>query len=156
MSLRLRKQIAVEQEQIGRLLEEHRPLLRKCAAKTRDPIERSALAAMLHSFYTGIENVFKRVAVECDGQSPGGDTWHRDLLDAMAEPSEQRPAVISEDLHDALRAYLNFRHVFRHGYGFRLEWARMSPLVDRCERCLRDFQEDVDLFLEEASQGKGG
>ena len=113
---KLRKQIGVEQEQIRRLLEAHQALLHKCTAEPPGPIERSALAAMLHSFYTGIENVFRRIAIECDGYSPDGDTWHRDLLDAMAQPTERRPAVISKDLHDALKEYLGFRHMFRYAY----------------------------------------
>ena len=60
---RLSKQTAVELEQLDRLIETHRPLLTKCASETPSNIELSALAAMLHSFYTGIENIFKRVAV---------------------------------------------------------------------------------------------
>lgn len=129
MSDKLRKQIAVEQEQIGRLFEQHQALLHKCATEAPDPVERSALAAMLHSLYTGIENVFRRIAIECDGYSPDGDTWHRDLLDAMAQPTERRPAVISQDLHKALREYLGFRHMFRYAYSIDLRWDKMADLV---------------------------
>jgi hypothetical protein len=60
---KLRKQVAVELEQLKHLLEVHRSLLTKCITDTPDPIEVSALAAMLHSFYTGVENIFKRIAV---------------------------------------------------------------------------------------------
>ena len=91
-----------------------------------DVIERSALAAMLHSFYTGIENIFKRVAVEIDGEPPTGDFWHRQLLDRMACPRRDRPAVISKTLKDKLRTYLEFRHVFRHAYTFELRWEKMA------------------------------
>jgi len=37
-----------------------------------DPIETPALGAMLHGFYNGVENIFKRVAVHCDGGPPRG------------------------------------------------------------------------------------
>ena len=53
---------------------------------------------MLHSFYTGVENIFKRIALEIDGELPSGDYWHRQLLERMTEPGMSRPAVISAEL----------------------------------------------------------
>jgi hypothetical protein len=52
---KLRKQITVERQQLDRLLEIHRPLIKKCAAGPPSEVELSALAAALHSFYSGIE-----------------------------------------------------------------------------------------------------
>ena len=52
-----------------------------------DDIELSALAAMLHSFYNGIENIFKRVTAELDDRLPGGEFWHRELMDCMTMPT---------------------------------------------------------------------
>jgi hypothetical protein len=153
---KLRKQIAVEQDLINRLLEEHRSLVRKCAADTPDAIERSALAAMLHSFYTGIENVFRRIAIECDGYSPDGDTWHRDILDAMAQPTGRRPAAISQDVHDVLKGYLGFRHMFRHLYSINLNWDRMAGLVLGVEAVWQKADAEFRAFLSTLSQGPGG
>lgn len=93
---KLRKQFDVEREQLRHLLDVHGSLLDKCVIEEPTDIELSALATMLHSFYTGIENIFKRIAVEIDGAPPGGDTWHRDLLNSMAVPAGKRDAVISE------------------------------------------------------------
>jgi hypothetical protein len=98
----------------------HLSLLERCATEAPDPIELSALAAVLHSFYTGIENIFKRVAVTLDEGLPQGDVWHRRLLDSMASGTTKRPAVITKPLRDTLRGYLDFRHVFRHAYTFEL------------------------------------
>ena len=92
----------------------------RCASATPDAIELSALAAMLHSFYTGIENIFKRIALELDGAMPRGESWHRELLDAMTGPTQARGAVISLPLRGQLREYLGFRHVFRQAYSFQL------------------------------------
>jgi len=66
---RFRKQQAAEREQLARLLATMRPLLATCRETTPTDIELSALAAVLHSFYTGVENIFKRVAVELDGRT---------------------------------------------------------------------------------------
>ena len=61
---RFSKQQAAEREQLRRLLSAAQPLLAKCRDAAATEIELSALAATLHSFYTGVENIFKRVAVE--------------------------------------------------------------------------------------------
>ena len=138
----------VEQEQLDRLIEVHRPLLLRCATSTPDDIELSALAAMLHSFYTGIENLFKRIEVETDATLPRGESWHRELLDAMRWSSRVRPAVISAPLRDRLREYLEFCHVFRQAYSFQLRWDKMSPLVLDCEQTLRRLEAELEVFLQ--------
>lgn len=144
---RLRKQISVELDQLNRLLEMHSTLLVKCVDTVPDDIERSALAAMLHSFYTGIENVFKRITVELGDTLPRGEFWHRELLDAMTCPGTRRKAVISGSLRDLLREYLGFRHVFRQAYYFQLRWERMASLVLGCEKALRSLETELNAFL---------
>ena len=109
-------------------------------------IELSALAALLHSFYTGVENIFKRIAVELDGEPPRGEAWHRQLLDAMARPAKNRVAVISESLSDSLSEYLAFRHVFRQAYSFDLRWDKMSALVLNCEATFRRLEAELEAF----------
>ena len=151
MWARLRKQVELEREQLNRLLEIHRPLLGKCVSSPPDEIELSALAAMLHSFYTGIENALKRIAVEVDGASPRGEFWHRELLDAMTRASDRRPPVISAALRERLGEYLEFRHVFRQAYAFQLQWAKMRLLVLGCEETLRLLEGELDRFLESGS-----
>ena len=71
---RFRKQQAAEREQLQRLLFGIHGLLAKCRDTAPTEIELSALAATLHSFYTGVENIFKRVAVELDGEPVRGDS----------------------------------------------------------------------------------
>ena len=67
---KLRKQIDVECQMLRQLLADHAPLLRKCEASEPDRIELSALAAVLHGLYNGIENVFKRVTLELGQELP--------------------------------------------------------------------------------------
>ncbi len=50
--------MGVEEAQLEQLLALYHPLLEKCRLEEPSPIELSALAALLHSFYTGIENLF--------------------------------------------------------------------------------------------------
>ncbi|HSK76351.1 MAG TPA: hypothetical protein VLQ45_07805, partial [Thermoanaerobaculia bacterium] len=99
----LREQVAVEESQLQQLLDLHRPLLEKCLTVEPDAIELSALAALLHSFYTGMENLFRRIALEVDGGVAQGSAWHRLLLQQMTEPGTGRPAVLSTELHERLQ-----------------------------------------------------
>ena len=94
-----------------------------------------------------MENIFKRVAVELDGDPVRGDAWHRELLLRMKTPTARRPALLSEDLHDTLNEYLRFRHVFRNAYSFDLDWRKMSPLVLRLKETLQKLESALDDFL---------
>jgi hypothetical protein len=148
---KFRKQQATEREQLRRLLSGIRSLLAKCRDTPPTEIELSALAATLHSFYSGAENIFKRVAVELDGQQGRGDAWHRELLLRMKTPTAARPALLSLELHDTLNEYLRFRHVFRNAYSFDLDWRKMSPLVLRMEETFQKLEESLDNFLKAQS-----
>jgi hypothetical protein len=147
-------QVTLERRQVHRLLETYRPLVEKCAGSPPDDIELAALAAMLHSFYTGLENIFKRVAAELDGGLPSGEFWHRELMDSMTMPSRERSAVLSERLIEQLDDYLEFRHFFRHAYTFDLRWDSMKALVLGCEETLQLVEGDLDRFFEAGTGGK--
>jgi len=144
---KFRKQQAIEREQLQRLLSGIHGLLAQCRTTTPTDIELSALAATLHSFYTGIENIFKRVAMELDGEPVRGDAWHRELLLRMKTATGRRPALLSEELHDTLNEYLRFRHVFRNAYSFDLDWRKMSPLVLRLEDTFQKLENALEDFL---------
>ncbi len=147
MSPELPNQIRIELEQIERLFEEYHTDIQQAIAGPPNRGVRSSLAILLHSLYTGIENVFKRIARECDGGLPSGAAWHRDLLDTMAKPVPPRPAVISESTRRDLRSYLGFRHVFRQAYGYELHWEKMADLVADCEGVWRHVREDLTEFV---------
>jgi len=150
----LRGKWGVERQQLQRLLEHYRPLLEKCALNPPNDHELSALAAMLHSFYNGIENIFKRIAAECYDRSPQGQAWHRELLDLMAQPGRTGPAAISQSLVVRLDAYLDFRHFFRHSYVFHLRWDRMKSLVLECGETLQLVEGELDRFFEAGTGGQ--
>jgi hypothetical protein len=152
VSDRLRKQVAVERQQLNRLIDEHRALLDNCASDKPNAIELSALATFLHSFYSGIENSLKRVAVEIDGGLPSGDAWHRQLLTSMTSQTNVRPPVLSTNLYGILSEYLAFRHFFRQAYSFHFDWFKMSDLVLNAERTMRQFEREMASFLDSLSR----
>lgn len=146
MWLELRDQLAVEEAQLQQLFKLHLELLAKCRLEEPSAIELSALGAFLHSFYTGIENLFRRVAVEIDDEVPRGEVWHRRILRQMAEPASGRPAFISHELEERLTPYLQFRHVFRQAYSFQLQWQKMAPLVLSSEELFDQLRTEISSF----------
>lgn len=141
------EQVAVEWAQIDQLFAAYQTVISKSSQESPHFIELSALATMLHSFYTGIENIFKRIALEIDGNIPSGFASHSELLLVMAQSAASRPPVISETLRLRLSAYLSFRHVFRHAYSFQLEWDKMRNLVLGSEATWQQLQTELDRFF---------
>lgn len=121
------------------LLETYSDLISRAMERQPDRIEAAALGAVLHSFYGGVENILKRIAVEADSDLPRGDSWHAELLNSMAEPSPNRPAVISLDTRNRLRDYLTFRHLFRSIYARLLRGEKITPLAVGCAETLERF-----------------
>ncbi|HEY4575243.1 MAG TPA: hypothetical protein VIJ26_14800 [Thermoanaerobaculia bacterium] len=143
----LKEQIAVEESQLERLLAIHQPLLERSRSQAPNDIELSALAALLHSFYTGIENLFRRIAIEIDGGIDKGEGWHRRLLVQMGISRDSRPSVVSGELLERLHSYLQFRHVFRSSYSFQLHWEKMQPLVLHCEETFDSLRAEIASFI---------
>lgn len=131
---------------LNRLIEKHRPLIESARNKIPDEFQISALGAMLQSFYGGVENLFKRIAIDIDGEFSKSDSWHKNLLDRMAAPYKDRPAVITDNLRMRLHRYLDFRHVFRSGYSYDLNWNKMNDLVYGCEETLSILKNELSVF----------
>ncbi|MEW6263284.1 MAG: hypothetical protein AB1641_09415 [Thermodesulfobacteriota bacterium] len=143
----LQEEVELELAQIWRQLNLVAELRQKVRQTPPNHVEIMALAAFLHAFYNGVENLFKRVAKRLDPGSPRGEVWHSQLLQLMAQPSDKRPAIISETLRDKLRPYMTFRHVFRHAYSYELQWTKMAPLILDIELVFQELASETQAFL---------
>jgi hypothetical protein len=142
----LKDELGLERAQLRKMLSDFAPLREKSLNENPDLVGIAALAAFLHSFYNGVENLFKRIAVHLDGGPPQGEFWHSELLKAMKGPGARRPAVIDEVTYERLRQYMDFRHMFRHAYSHELRWSRMAPLVRDCQSALELLEEQMERF----------
>jgi hypothetical protein len=124
---------------------------RRCLADLggRDPtsLELRGLGDILHDFYNAVEHYLERVALELNGGLPAGSDWHSTLLARMArELPGTRPAVLSPRTVEALDEYLRFQHLFRHGYGLRLQWAKLRPLLQGLDELGRELSTELAAF----------
>lgn len=147
MSHDLGRQTDVERRQLRRLLEIHAALLGRCRTGIPTVDELAALAAILHAFYNGVENILKRVAILLDGGVPRGASSHADLLGSMSIAKAHRPALLSSPLAETLQEYLDFRHVFRQTYSFELRWEKMRHLILGLEEVVERLENDLDSFM---------
>jgi len=105
-------------------------------------LELAGVAALLHNFYNGIENIVKQVFQEKSFPIPQGESWHRDLLLAAAEKN-----IMSDLLLNNLKQYLAFRHYFSHAYALDLFPERMEPLVKDAVALFNEFKQQIDKII---------
>jgi hypothetical protein len=107
-----------------------------------------SIGGLLHNFYSGVERLFERIAARLDGDVAAGSNWHTELLRRMEHPwGTAHPAVIDHALATQLMDYLRFRHLFRHSYGFELDWERSRALAEGIGQTMARLQEQLQAFL---------
>lgn len=149
VSPKFRKRVLVEIDLLTLLLDRYVPLIEKSKSEPPVSYELDALAAFLHSFYTGIEHTLKQIAKEFgETNLMRREEWHTALLRGLSQACAARPAVVSEDLCGELKGYLDFRHVFRHAYTFQLQWTKMNALVLGASDTFRRFEKEISSFLD--------
>jgi hypothetical protein len=105
-------------------------------------------ASIFHDFYCGAENIFRRIAPVLNGGLPDEPAWHKRLLQNMSlEISGVRPQVVSAETFALLGEFLDFRHKFRHRYGFDLDFTKMEDLERSYPETHEKFCEDIKKFI---------
>jgi hypothetical protein len=144
---RLLAELRRERQSLSRVAEEVTDALALFARREPTMLELRGAGDLLHDWYTGLEKLLLAVAVTMDGGAPEGDRWHRRLLDAMSlDLPAVRPPVLSAATVAVVSPYLRFRHLFRHLYGFELDWDQLLPLLRALPAAHLAVSEDLDRF----------
>ncbi len=151
---RTQAELTLELRQLERLLSEYRPLIEDALANEPDLIKRTAIGAVLQSFYNGVEGLFQTIAKRVDRNVPTGETWHKDLLQQMGQATEDRGPVISQGMVEQIEPYLGFRHISRHSYTFRLDWNKMQPLVGDLSNVWAALYREIESLMDADKKGQ--
>jgi hypothetical protein len=105
-------------------------------------------AAFLQQFYNGVENILKRFLQFHGVTVADGPSFHRNLLDAFAEPAAPPlPGLLDAALYEELDAYRKFRHASRHAYTIHLDWSRLEEGASRAQHVLLQYELRVRAAL---------
>lgn len=144
----LREEIAIELDNIEMVLRELSILHDEAKEREVSIREKTAASAFLAQFYSGIENLLKRISRYNNIPLPSGEIWHIELFRRFCEPSfPPLPALFDESLSSDLAPYRKFRHVVHHGYGFQLEWERMAEGIEHVNGIHQRLKKKVDDYL---------
>ncbi len=129
-----------------RKLEERLEKIKTAPVEYREEIE-TTIAKNLVDCYRGIENIFRRIALDVDLRMPDGSRWHKELLTQMSEPQAERHPVISQKTFEILDEFLEFRHVFNNIYGQELVYEQTERNAKQVRDLFNSFSKELDVFI---------
>jgi hypothetical protein len=106
------------------------------------------VAYHLHGLYSAFENAFRNIAKAFENQLDP-TSWHQSLLQRMLlDLSPLRPAVLDEETYEKLDELRRFRHLFRTGYGLKLDPLRLRLVVQKALELKLLYRQRFERFLE--------
>ncbi len=141
-------EIAVEFDALQQVVNELEALRQDVAGRDATVREKTAAATFLAQFYSGIENILKRLSRFHGVELPVGESWHLELFQRFCAPAQAPlPELMDPALAHQLGPYRRFRHVVHHGYGFQIEWDRMREGLNQVGQVLRAFRDRTETHL---------
>ena len=105
-------------------------------------IELGGLAAFIHNFYNGVENILKQILKYKNVPIPNSPSWHKDLVSIASSNN-----ILSEKTFLSLQNFISFRHFFIHGYAVKLDPEQLVPLVESAESTFKDFNKEILSYI---------
>ena len=133
------------QETIGKIAERLEKI-KTAPVEYREEVE-TTIAKNLVDCYRGMENIFRRIALDVDLRIPDGSMWHRELLAHMAEPRSERQPVISQETFERLQELLEFRHVFNNIYGEEPVYEKTEKNAKQIDELFSNLSKELDAFI---------
>ena len=143
---RLKADVLDEIEAIEEILVDLSSLKKEMDSESLTNTQKAAIGTFLMNFYTGVENIVKRISKGYYQSVPTGPSWHRELLDLSCNPPEGKIPIFTQEIVDRLNPYRGFRHLFVSGYVFRLRLELMTSLIYNVEPLWTDIKKTIEEF----------
>jgi hypothetical protein len=141
----LERNLKADLEAIERL---YRELGEPSLSESEEQERLIVIAYRLHGLYSAFENAFRNIAKAFENKLDPA-SWHQDLLQRMLlDLSPLRPAVLDEEAYEKLDELRRFRHLFRTGYGIRLDALRLRLVVQKALELRPLYRQRLGRFLE--------
>ena len=127
-------------------IEERLEKIKSAPIEYKEEIE-TTIAKNLVDCYRGVENIFRRIALDIDLHIPDGSRWHKELLTQMSEPQAERRPVISQGTFEILEELLEFRHVFNNIYGEELVYEQTERNAKQVGDLFNSLSKELDAFI---------
>jgi len=131
--------IKVELDNIDKVIDELKSAYKK---EYKSNLEISGMGALLHNFYSGIENILKQIFNEYHFVMPNDQSWHKTLLSEAVKNK-----IITDKVKYDLEKYLTFRHFFIHSYSFILKENSIKPLIKDVFAAYESVKKDIYKYL---------
>lgn len=147
------EQLNIELELIETTLRELSALHADVVNKEPTVREKTAAAGFMAQFYGGVENILKRINSFYGLPLPTAETWHIELFKRFCSlPYPPLPVLFDAQLELSMAPFRKFRHVVHHGYGFQLDWARMSEGITVIDLVYQQFKKQLNAFIQTLEQ----
>lgn len=142
----LTEEIEIEFEYIETILKELETLDKKPGEYQPSMVEITGTGGLLHNFYNGIENIFKRILKFHKLKQEESKNWHKELVQKFYDKRNSF-SFLDRPIYEDLQEILKFRHLFIHGYGFFLQWELLTPLIKKALEIYPKFKNKCISFL---------
>jgi len=144
----LEKEVNFEISEINKLFDEGKPLLDLIKIKEEpDFIEKAAAGSFLHSFYNGVEKLAILIYKGINENIPNDLKWHKNLFENTFKPTRKYPVLFNNEYKIQLQDYMEFRHFFRHTYGYKINIKKLTPLILNAEELWEKIKNDINNFI---------
>lgn len=118
-----------------------------------DEISCRVIGSYLHDYYCGLEKIFIHIAKSFGEGLPTGNQWHKELLEQMTlNIPGVRTVLLSKKNLTKLDELRGFRHVFRNGYGFRIDPVKEQLLLSNLSGISASVKKDLKAFFQQMDE----
>lgn len=149
MNQKLINELNIDLENMLIIVNEVEQLLMDLNSQAPTNVQKTALAAFASQFYTGAENIIKRIHKHNNIVLPKGDDWHIQLLKRCSIDFDfDFPLKLNKELYSHLNELRRFRHYFFHGYSINIDWDVLNESISDLRFIYTNLEDSISSMTD--------